>query len=333
MIPINYHAPWHRLRHTIVGVTYSESFYEPIKNSQIRDCLQKIARETEEDYQQIVKVLTSAGVQVDRPVVDASTTILDFADQHGHLNYNNTQSFTLIPRPPMQPRDSLLVVGNQLLETNHESRCYCNITAGTGTSAKLQFDAPMVTVVGDTLIVDCRDNPGLEHYIQQQYPNYHVKPVYIGGHNDAVFSLLRPGMILSTHHEKNYSETFPGWQVKFIENQSWNAIPNWRKLKHSNSGKWWAPDQATNPDFAAFVNQWLHNWLGYVEETVFDVNLLSIDEHTILVNNYNQELFAFFKQQGIEPVVVPFRHRFFWDGGIHCVTGDLYREGVLEHYV
>ena len=28
----------------------------------------------------------------------------------------------------------------------------------------------------------------------------------------------------------------------------------------------------------------------------------------------------------IVPVIVPFRHRWFWDGGVHCVTQDLYRE-------
>jgi hypothetical protein len=333
MIPVKYHAPWHPLKHAIVGCTYGESFYEPIKNSEIRDCLQKIARETEEDYRHIVQVLLDAGVTVDRPIIDTSNTILDFADQKGCLDYSNTHSFTLIPRPPMQPRDSVLVVGEQLLKTNSESLCYQNIIGNTGTTASMSFDAPMATVVGDTIIVDCRDNPKLEDMFRQQYPDYCIKPVHIGGHNDAVFSLLKPGLVLSTYHETNYSQTLPGWQVKFIENQSWNAIPDWRKLKHSNNGKWWSPDQESNPEFSLFVNQWLDNWLGYVEETVFDVNLLSIDEHTILVNNYNRDLFEFFKQHRIEPIVVPFRHRFFWDGGIHCVTSDLYRQGVKEHYV
>jgi hypothetical protein len=333
MISVNYHAPWHQLTHTIVGRSYSQSFYEPIKNSKIRDCLQKIAQETEEDYQQIVQVLTQAGVTVDRPNLDTTKTILDFADDQGHLDYTNTHSFTLIPRPPMQPRDSLLIVGNQLLKTNNESQYYQNIVGNVGTDAALTFDAPMATVVGDTIVVDCRDNPGLADYFIEHYPEHHIKPVYIGGHNDAVFSLLKPGVILSTYHQTNYNQTFPDWKVKFIENQSWNAIPDWRKLKHSNNGKWWSPEQESNPEFAEFVNQWLNNWLGYVEETVFDVNLLSINDRTILVNNYNQDLFEFFKQQNIEPVVVPFRHRFFWDGGIHCVTSDLYRQGIKENYV
>ena len=44
-------------------------------------------------------------------------------------------------------------------------------------------------------------------------------------------------------------------------------------------------------------------------------------------------MFKFFKQHHIEPIVTPFRHRFFWDGGIHCITNDIYREGQAENYV
>lgn len=340
MSPVNYHAPWHRLRHTVVGATYGEQFYEPIKNNKIKHCLQRIATETEEDYQEIIKVLTQAGVKVQRPVIDKNLTIMNFADQQGQLGYQNTHSFTLIPRPPMQPRDSWLVVGHQLLTTTAESQYFAQVIDSLNLSPgqlldyqSVNFDAPLATVVGDTIIVDCRQHQSLAQLFQQLYPDYKIKPVYIGGHNDAVFSLLKPGLILSTHHAKNYAETFPNWDVKFIDNQSWNAIPAWRQLKHSNNGKWWSPDQTSNPEFSLFVNQWLDNWLGYVKETVFDVNLLSIDQNTILVNNHNQDLFDFFKKNKIEPIVAPFRHRFFWDGGIHCITGDLYREGYKENYV
>lgn len=34
----------------------------------------------------------------------------------------------------------------------------------------------------------------------------------------------------------------------------------------------------------------------------------------------------------ITPHVVPFRHRYFWDGGIHCITLDLDREGKMHDY-
>jgi hypothetical protein len=61
--------------------------------------------------------------------------------------------------------------------------------------------------------------------------------------------------------------------------------------------------------------------------------MLSINENLVLVNNYNKIVFDFLKKHHIEAIIAPFRHRFFWDGGIHCITSDLYREGSLEKYI
>lgn len=333
---VNYHAPWHQLQSVIVGRCYSENFFEPIKNANIRESLQRIARETEQDYANIVNILSQLGITVVRPTIDCDLTIMDFVNQQGSIDFATAKSCTLIPRPPMQPRDSVLVIGNTVLGTAAEFDWFDTLIASDCKHCLGQeqwFDAPLVTPVGDTVIVDCRNHAWLAKLIQSWFPQHKIKPVYIGGHNDAVFCLPRPGMIIGTYHAQNYNETFPGWQVYHLENQSWDAVPAWRQLKHSNSNKWWVPEAVANPDFAQFVDTWLNQWTGYVQETVFDVNMLSVNESQILVNNYNRELFAYFKTQGIEPIVAGFRHRFFWDGGIHCVTSDLHRVGECEHYV
>lgn len=335
---IKHHAPWHDLKHVWVGASYLPEFYEPVKNNKVKDSLQKIARETEEDYLNLIKVLADLGVHVQRPIPDPSKTIMDYTDQSsGKLTYNSAGSYTLIPKPPMQPRDCQLIVGDTYVSTNDDVKWLASLVEQLDINKRLvspkSFDAPMATVVGKHIILDCRENPWLYEYFVKQFPEYTIVPVFIGGHNDAVFCLLKPGLLVSTYHHSNYENTLPGWQVKFIENQSWNAIPAWRQLKHSNTQKWWVPDNANNPDFDHFVNTWLDHWLGFVAETVFDVNMLQVNERTVLVNNYNKDMFDFFKQHKIEPIIVPFRHRFFWDGGIHCITSDIYREGDFEQYV
>ena len=93
------------------------------------------------------------------------------------------------------------------------------------------------------------------------------------------------------------------------------------------------PGEENNLELIRFVNQWLNHWVGYVEETIFDVNMLSINENLILCNNYNKQIFDAFKRHKVEPIVFNFRHRFFWDGGVHCITQDLYREGTIETYI
>jgi N-dimethylarginine dimethylaminohydrolase len=334
-IPIRYNAPWHNLKHVCVGATYGPEFYEPIQNLKVRDKLQRIAWETVEDYNYLIQVLSDLDIQVEQIQLDSNKTIMDYVDDQGRIGYNQTQSFTLIPRPPMQPRDSVLIVNDCAVLTNPESQWFAaiNTTATRVIKSTRPFDAPLATVIGNTIIVDCRDHEWLADFLQETFPTHRVVPVHIGGHNDAVFSVVAPGVIVSTYHHTNYAETFPGWEIKFINNQSWNAIPNWRKFKHSNRDKWWTPDRDSNPEFCNFVDSWLTNWVGFVAESVFDVNMLQINQNCVLVNNYNQDLFDFLKNHKIEPIVVPFRHRFFWDGGLHCITNDLYREGECEQYL
>jgi hypothetical protein len=330
---IQYNAPWHDLKKVCVGNTYGPDFYNPVKNLQVKNSLQQIASETIEDYDNLIKVLNQFGVQTTQVSINQNKTIMDYIDSQGKIKYEQSQSFTLIPRPPMQPRDSVLIVDSQVVLTNQEATWFTDLYPNHPIiNSPFDFDAPLVTVIGDTLIADCRDHPKLTNFLKTTFPHHKVVPVMIGGHNDAVFSVVAPGVIVSTYHHTNYSSTFPGWQVKFIENQSWNAVHEWRLVKHSNRNRWWVPDSQNNLEFSNFVDTWLDNWVGFVAETVFDVNMLQINQHCILVNNYNDELFKFLNKHKIEPVIVPFRHRFFWDGGLHCVTNDLYREGPNECY-
>ena len=81
-----------------------------------------------------------------------------------------------------------------------------------------------------------------------------------------------------------------------------------------------------------FVTQWLKEWIGYVDETVFDVNMFSVSENLVITNGYNKDVFAKLKAFGVEAIPWNFRHQYFWDGAIHCVTLDIRRRGGFEDY-
>ena len=66
--------------------------------------------------------------------------------------------------------------------------------------------------------------------------------------------------------------------------------------------------------------------MGYAEETYFDVNCLLLMKNVIF-SSYNRDIFNKLEKRGINPIVCRWRHRLFWDGGIHCITLDLRREG------
>jgi N-dimethylarginine dimethylaminohydrolase len=81
-----------------------------------------------------------------------------------------------------------------------------------------------------------------------------------------------------------------------------------------------------------YVETWFKDWVGYSEESVFDVNVLNIDEKNVIVNGYNKTVFDTFERYGITAHICPIRHRYFWDGGIHCVTLDLDRLGSKKDW-
>ena len=49
-------------------------------------------------------------------------------------------------------------------------------------------------------------------------------------------------------------------------------------------------------------------------------------------SGYNEKVFKYFEKHGVTPHIVNMRHRYFWDGGLHCVTSDLHREGERKDY-
>ena len=56
------YATFDKLKTCIVGRTYSKEQFNEIKNQKVRDILFRILDETEEDYQNLCKVLNVAGV-------------------------------------------------------------------------------------------------------------------------------------------------------------------------------------------------------------------------------------------------------------------------------
>ena len=157
------------------------------------------------------------------------------------------------------------------------------------------------------------------------FPGYNIHPLSIPGHHDGVYCPVKPGLIISLREPDFYKDTFPGWEVVYLEGESWDKVQPFLDKKKKTSGRYWVAN--AGDDFYDYVNEWMDDWVGYVEETVFDVNMLVINESNVIVNNYNEKAFDAFERHGITPHIVNFRHRYFWDGGLHCITSDISREG------
>ena len=373
---------WDPLKVCAVGRSYPPEFYSWITVPHVRELFEKIAIDTEEDYQNIIKKLQEFGVDVVRTEVPND---IDQCRQYdGRLR-----------PPPMCPRDHTIMIGDKFYVSDHvvndKSLAYnqvrnsswpkCNsyhdwislpesirkecleihkignFRSSTQNSYKsilekvqsqgnniyknsisdmLDINGAMVSRIGQDLYFGTesyyQDQIALKQAADKEFPNTRNHIVNTGGHSDATYCPVCPGLIISLADVPTYADTYPGWEVVYLQGQSWDAVQPFLDLKEKNHGKWWIPGFEHDQDVVDVVEMWLDHWTGYVEETVFDVNMLIIDPKNVMVFNYNKQVFDALDRYGITPHIVPFRHRYFWDGGIHCVTSDLHREGTMQNY-
>jgi hypothetical protein len=167
-------------------------------------------------------------------------------------------------------------------------------------------------------------------------PEYRIHEAVTDGHGDAVFAILKPGVILSSKHDVNLdlARDFPGWDVlKIWDSSIWAAMEVGKFKYETNPGAWYVQGQTPTAEFTQFVDTYLNKWTGFVAETVFDVNCLVLDEENVIFSAYNKDVFDFCHKHKINPIISELRHSYFWDGGISCCTQDLRRRGGLETYL
>ena len=203
-----------------------------------------------------------------------------------------------------------------------KDKCNINTTESDTSTASNCRIGKDIYVNSNKAYTDFRD-------LFQEYRFHNINKPY---HTDSVFCPVVPGLIISLEDIPTYKDTFPGWEVVYLPDQSWVNVKPFLDLKEKNQGKWWIPGEEYNDDVTETVNTWMSNWVGYVEETVFDINMLVINEKNVVVNNYNKQVFDALERHGVTPHICNFRHRYFWDGGLHCITSDVSREGVMKDY-
>jgi hypothetical protein len=346
MIPIKGYATFHPLKHCWIGSGFKTEWFQDLpiyKNDKIMDPLKRIAEETEEDYQTLDKILKDVGVKTYRSFLDIM----------------EVESLKNIFRPPVCPRDHFAVIGEKLYVGRGDTLGFTDVLKQIDGKNQYECPPPNRKLVGGPFYIKdgdppppanistssiCRvgkdiwwdvskDKSAIEKYKNMwESEGFRVHISHRQYHSDGTFCVVKPGCIVSLNDIQDYKTEFPGWDVLYIPDQSWPKLSPFLKMKGKVGGRWWLKGEEHNDELINFVNAWLNDWVGYVEETVFDVNMLSIDENTIICNNYNKEVFNHFKKHKVEPILFNFRHRYFWDGGVHCITQDLYREGTMENY-
>jgi glycine amidinotransferase len=136
-------------------------------------------------------------------------------------------------------------------------------------------------------------------------PEYQVHEINIADHHiDAMVVALRPGMLLV---EKGISlEQLPG------PLRRWDVI-------------WYEPRE--NVEYRS------SDGTPFLASTAIGMNVLSLDEEKVVVQQGEHELIARLEKAGFIPVPCRWRHARALGGGLHCMTLDIRRRSVRESYL
>ena len=338
---INSYTSWQPLEEVIVGRAYPPDYFDFIDDRQVRAQMEQILAETAEDLDNLQKTIERYGARVRRPNIMSKDQFQWFQTEGGGA-----------PLPPLTPRDWQISLGDRLLRVLNmpELDDICADYADQVINPhKSQWDedcilngasASCIVRVGRDVFFDNSDflKPEQTRWIVDNClgPEYRIHEAITDGHGDAVFAILKPGVILSSKHDVNLdlARDFPGWEVLKIWDSSIWAAMEMGKFKYENSpGAWYVQGATPTAEFTSFVDTYLSKWTGFVAETVFDVNCLVLDEENVIFSAYNRDVFDFCKRHRINPIICDLRHSYFWDGGISCCTQDLIRRGGLESYL
>jgi hypothetical protein len=338
---INSYSEFQPLEEVVIGQGYPPEYFDFVQDSTVRQCLEQIFTEIQQDFDHLVSTLESFNVQVQRPGIISKEEFQRTAAIGG----NHTL-------PPITPRDRQSVFGNKLVRCSNyhvfdQLFDHYKHTAPAqvldifeqdpahlfnGANASCVFRMGRDVWFDESEWLTAEQSQWLEQNVMTD-PGYRFHRMLTEGHGDCVFAVLKPGVILTSYHDDgiNYRQDFPGWSIHRVESSSLERFSQFRQQLHPGL-KWWVPGYDNVPQFREYVDRYLNEWIGAIHESVFDVNCLSVDESHVIFGCYDKNVFDYCRQHGIEPILCDIRHRFFFDGSVHCCSLDIRRNGGMEDY-
>ncbi|CAM5699521.1 Amidinotransferase OS=Streptomyces alboniger OX=132473 GN=CP975_31450 PE=3 SV=1 [Streptomyces alboniger] len=175
---------------------------------------------------------------------------------------------------------------------------------------EMMLDGAQVLRLGRDLVVNiAQENhrqgvDWLERHLGDRYRIHRVHRM-ADNHIDSMLLALRPGVFLARHD--GIRDLLP------------EALQAWKFI---------VPPEPDPGAFPAYDDTDLVLTSPYI-----DLNVLSINEETVLVNEDCTNLIKALESEGFTVVPVRHRHRRLFGGGFHCFTLDTVRDGSREDYL
>ena len=295
---------------------------------------QKIIEETEEDLDAFTAVLEEHGVTVRRPETwphEARFSSIHW-ESEGYYNYC--------------PRDVLLVIGDQIIETPNvirsraqETFSYRKLLVQYLQSGAKWYSAPKPMLLDSLFEVD-PDRPTPRN----DEPAFDAANVLRLG-RDLIYLVSGTGNALGGQ----WLQTILGdeFRVHFLEDVYYGSHIDSTFVALRPGLILCNPARINEQTLPEFLKQWEVIYSPPMESTDrfdadylsksigskwIDMNLFSINPDLVVVDRDQTALIKLLEKQGIDVIPLKLRHSKMLGGGFHCITLDTRRKGTLQQY-
>ncbi|EBS1326651.1 inosamine-phosphate amidinotransferase 1 [Salmonella enterica subsp. enterica serovar Muenchen] len=340
---INSYSDWGKLEEIILGSPEnltlpdldisSRHFFDlqadfPQENN-AESVIAKVKHEMEEDFQDLTAVLQRFGVTVRRPEaikLDAECVSPHWKSQQSHA---------------LMPRDCLLALGDTLIEAPmpsrnryFESQSFRNIARDYFSKGAKWIAAPKPVLTDDTYLWD-DDVP----YLAENDPLFDAANILRCG-KDVFFNISNSGNRAGFEWlERTFGDKFNFHPMSICSDHVGTTLqllrPGLALVNASRMTVADIPPQLRNWELV-FFNEPVD--IGYAFDWArasvwISMNVLSIDEKTVIVEKNQHKLAEQLDRCGMEIITASFRHGRTVGGGFHCCSLDIRRQGGAESYV
>jgi N-dimethylarginine dimethylaminohydrolase len=338
---------WDQLEEVIVGNPLHARFPTPDLSTQLAEFPdrsleeipqgsfpQQIIEETEEDLNAFVAVLEKLDITVKRPETwphEATFSTVHWESQ-GFYNYC--------------PRDIMLVIGDQIIETPNVIRSRAQETFSYRTmmvdylrSGAKWYSAPKPMLLDSLFEVDLdkptprNDEPAFDAANVLRLGRDLIYLVSgtgndLGGQwlqtilGDAFRVHFLKDVYYGSHIDSTFVAIRPGLILCNPARLNDETLPEILK-------QWdviYSPPMESTGEYGAdYLSKSIgSNWI--------DMNLLSINPNLVVVDQDQTGLIKLLEKQGLDVIPLRLRHSKMLGGGFHCITLDIRRRGSLQRY-
>ena len=294
----------------------------------------QIIEESEEDLNEFVEILEKQGITVKRPETwphDAKFSTINW-ESEGYYNYC--------------PRDVLLVIGDQIIETpnvirsrSQETHSYREMLVEYMKSGAKWYSAPKPMLLDSLFELD-PEKPK----IRNDEPAFDAANILRFG-RDLLYLVSGTGNEMGGQ----WLETILGdeFRIHYLKDVYYGSHID-STFVALRPGLILANPARINEDtLPEFLKQWdviysppMENTNRYGDEYLaksigskwIDMNLFSISPNLVMVDADQNGLIKLLEKQGIDVIPLKLRHSKMMGGGFHCITVDVRRTGKMERY-